>query len=142
MNKIKMHCLRGLRNRSAIETIFFFSQGHNFVSQHPYGPSQQFTIIVAGMSHPLLASTGRGMHKVHRHTCIHGGKCWGHRGPCTHRETLRKPRMLIMQGCLLSGGDKNQMPISHPKSCEWMLLMLSLVSFLLSLEADLTHLLL
>lgn len=33
-----------------------------------------------------------------------------------HRETLREPRILIMQDCLLNGGDRNQMPILHSVS--------------------------
>lgn len=33
-------------------------------------------------------------------------QCWGHRGPCTHREAQRKPGMLITLWCLLNGGDQ------------------------------------
>lgn len=36
--------------------------------------------------------------------------------PCTHRETLREPGMLITQGCLLNEGDKNQTPAFCPES--------------------------
>lgn len=35
------------------------------------------------------------------------GRYWGHRGPCTHREALKEPGILITQGHLLNG-DTNQ----------------------------------
>lgn len=34
------------------------------------------------------------------------GMYWGHKGPCTHGEALRKPGMLITQEFLLKGGRK------------------------------------
>jgi hypothetical protein len=36
----------------------------------------------------------------------HFRSSWWHRGPCSHREALREPEMLIMQAWLLNGGDK------------------------------------
>ena len=49
-------------------------------------------------------------------------KCCGHRGPYIHRETPRQPEMLITQGCLLNGGDIDQIPAFHPESWKWRLL--------------------
>lgn len=33
-----------------------------------------------------------------------------------HREALRKPEILITQGCILNGGDTNLIPAFYPES--------------------------
>lgn len=63
----------------------------------------------------------------------------GHRGPCTHREALREPGMLITQGCLLHGRDTSNSCIPPRKL---RVDFVNLVTYLLSVEAALTHLLL
>lgn len=63
-------------------------------------------------------------------TCVEmaGVYCWGHRGPCTHRQALGKPEMSNRQGCLFKGRDV--LPVSCLRGWEWMWLIDQMISVL------------